>query len=667
MPCSSSSASARGPLLLLLPLLVACGGAEAEKADDSAAPAPSDRAAGDRTPLSAACDGADAERCLLPWPSNTFTVVDENTATGLRINVQDTELPGTRADDATLLRQADGFSRLTQVATMFGGGVDEAFLGGLPHGSYLEDAPLRVINVTPGHPNEGQSAPMWMEVVQDDRVNNTDLLVAYPLVPFDENADYLVYITDDLVDEAGQPHVADRWARVSLGLDAPAGEEELALAAYHAPSRARLTELGVDLERVVRVWDFTTRSNETTYRRLDAMMAQADASLGDVTVTIDAFVPRSDPGLAGIVVGSLSGVPNFLNEENRFVYDENGLPVQQGTHEAKFRVAVPSVGFGGGDGDYRVALYGHGTGGSVADDAFDADIASLGVAKVNLEFLGWTGDDLIFTLRDLLTLMRGSEQSTSQLLQAVVDGRAILGALNGPLGEALRAEQIAGEPNPEAGRGPDLTDPAWVGGSLGGTMGAIIGSAYPEIKYGVLNVPAGGWMHFVADSLMYDTALRGFLVESYGSEIDARYAMTLVQGCWDDVDGAAWADRAKADGDAFLMQQSIGDPVVPNQATNILANAMGASTVGPMISPVYGLPAAETVVNGVGLTQFRVPDTGPFDVHGFAARDTPAGAAAMEQIFSFMLSAWEGSPTVEFPESCAGVSADGACDWGEGW
>ena len=46
---------------------------------------------------------------------------------------------------------------------------------------------------------------------------------------------------------------------------------------------------------------------------------------------------------------------------------------------------------------------------------FDAEIAGEGVIKVNLEFHGWTGDDLVYTFVDLLTLMRGSEQSTSQL------------------------------------------------------------------------------------------------------------------------------------------------------------------------------------------------------------------------------------------------------------
>lgn len=657
----------RAAPLTLLALLWGCGGGEDPKADSGGGEdSVTDRQPGERSPLSADCDPADPNRCLLPWPSNTFTELDSGSETGLRIAVQDEVLPGSRDDDAMLLRQADGFSRLSPVATMFKGGIDEAFLAGKAHGDFVEGAPLRVINVTPGHPEEGQEHALWMEVIQDDTPANQDLLIAYGLRPFAENADYMVIVTNDLKDETGAAHAADHHAMVSLGLHSPETPEDEALAAYHAPNRAALTAAGVDPAAVVRIWDFTTRSNASVYRRLDAMMAQADASLDAVSVEVEAYVPRSDPGLAGIVVGQIVGVPNFLDADNRFVYGDDGLPVQQGTKAARFRVALPSVGFDGGQ-DYRVALYGHGTGGDYSDDAFDADIASLGVAKVNLQFIGWTGDDLLFTLRDLLALMRGSEQSTSQLLQAVVDGRAILGALRGPLGEALRAEQIAGELNPMAGRGPDMTDPAWVGGSLGGTMGAIVATAYPEIKYGVLNVPAGGWMHLVADSLMYDTALRGFLVEAYGSEIETRYAMALVQGAWDDVDGAAWADRAAADGDAFLLQQSIGDPVVPNQGTNILASAMGASTVGPMISPIYGLPAADQVEGGVGITQYRVPESGPFDVHGFAARDTPAGDAAMEQIFSFMLSAWAGNPTVSFPAACEGVAETGACDWSAGW
>jgi hypothetical protein len=463
----------------------------------------------------------------------------------------------------------------------------------------------------------------------------------------------------------------DLLAQVALGLVAPSTEEELIIAGHHAPARQLLaeTDLGIAPEDIVRIWDFTTRTTADVTRRLDAMMADAVNAMDTVEVELTAFVPREDPNVAGILKGHLHGVPDFLDANRRFSYDDNGLPVAQGTRTTNFRITIPGQGYDGPGTDYRVALYGHGTGGDVNDGSFDSAIGGEGVAKVNLEFHGWTGDDLLYTFGDLLTLMRGSEQSTSQLLQAVVDGYALLHALEGDLGVQLRGETLAGVENPVAGIGPNPDDPAWVGGSLGGTMGAIIAAAYPEIDKAVLNVPAGAWTHLVADSYMYTAALQGFLAGSYGSEIEARFAMAIMQTSWDDVDGAAWADRSRADGVKLLLQQSMGDPVVPNQGTDLLAAALKAELVGPALRDIEAVDAATdaTVTGGVGITQYRVPDVDPFHIHGFAARETLAGDAALEQIFGFMRSGWSGEAVITFPEGCAQVTADASCDFTGMW
>ena len=47
-----------------------------------------DRLEGERTPNSAPCDDLDPTHCLLPWPSNTYTVIDESSETGLRLAVE---------------------------------------------------------------------------------------------------------------------------------------------------------------------------------------------------------------------------------------------------------------------------------------------------------------------------------------------------------------------------------------------------------------------------------------------------------------------------------------------------------------------------------------------------------------------------------------------------
>jgi len=653
-------------LSVLALALAACSGGSSDTGNAGVS-AVTDRSPGERAPLTGRCDAQDPFRCVLPFPSSTFMAADPDMPTGVRVMVDDTVLPG-GDDDATFLNSADGFSRISPILTGFDSLVDTAWLDALPRATPLpEDAPVQVINAQPGHPAYGQRIPIWAELVLGGATGTDHLLIAYPLVPMAPGADHVVVVTDALREADGGDIPVSRTTDLITGLASPRTMEEAELAAYHAPTRAVLEDAGVDAGAVVRAWDFTTRSDKNLTGRLDRMM-EVIREAGGFGVEIDAVRETSEADISVLVLGRLTGVPWFLDEEDRFVLDGQGRPQVLGEGEVRFRVVVPANGYDGTPGgDYRIAMYGHGTGGGIGDDSFDEQIAAEGIAKVSLEFGAWNGDDLVWTLQRMLRMNAGVEQSTAMLLHSVVGGYAILQSLDGGLGAALQAEMLDGLPNPAAGRALITDDPIWVGGSLGGTMGAIIGTAYPEIDTAVLNVPAGAWTHLIPDSLMYESAMQPVLEAKYGDPIDARMAIALTQTGWDDVDGPLWADRALADGVSFLLQESMGDPVVPNQGTSVLATALGADMVGPPLEPIVGLAVVDEVRDGVGITQYRVPDTGVYDVHGFAARSTLAGAAAMEQIFTFVRSGWdEGSPRVAFPAGCSEVTPAGDCDFSSG-
>ena len=90
-----------------------------------------------------------------------------------------------------------------------------------------------------------------------------------------------------------------------------------------------------------------------------------------------------------------------------------------------------------------------------------------------------------------------------------------------------------------------------------------------------------------------------------------------------------------------------------------VAVVTGAVQVGAVLSPIAGVPTAGEAEGQSGITQYRVPDTDPFAIHGFAARDTPAGAAAREQMAAFLSSVWIGKPKVTAPMACP----NGSCDF----
>jgi len=331
----------------------------------------------------------------------------------------------------------------------------------------------------------------------------------------------------------------------------------------------------------------------------------------------------------------------------------DGKIKQTGTREAPFRAVIPV-----GNGDYRFVLYGHGTGGDFTDDSFDELLGQNGIGKVAIRFNGWTDKELIATFSMLSRMAEATHRVGAVTMHAVAAAAAVQYSMGLMLGDLLAGAKIDGVDNPAAGRRPDVSIPMWTGGSLGGTMGLLYVSMDPTMKYGVVNVPGAAWTHFIPGSQTYST-ISGLLKTSYGGDLDVRHALLMSQTNFDNIDGGAWAGQIPGDPSVLLAQESIGDPILPNEGTEMLAVVADALHIGKVITPIIGLETGTEAVERTALTQFRVPAGGdPLDIHGFAARSGPAGDAAREQITSFVKSAWAGQAKITVPASCAGGSCD---------
>lgn len=594
-----------------------------------------DREIGDRTPLERPCEDIDDARCLLPWPSNALTVADPDTETGLRLAVNVRAI--NNRDDGSSLALADGFSPVSPLLAYFPVPLDE---GTLQAGVHLYVA-------QEGHPERLREIPLFVETLTES--DGETLLLADPREVLDGATDHVVVITDALAAEDGSALEPTRGTRLALGLAAPETQEEADLVGYHAPTRALLEELEIAPESVLQTWDFTTRGVEdprAPLRRMrDATIASIEAD--EVGVELDNVVlPADRPGVALIVFGRLTNVPTFIDGANGFTAGPDGLPMELGRTDAPFRVLVPE-----GTGDYRYLMYGHGTGGSQADPAFDEELAAEGLAKVNVRLYGWTDDQVIQTFADLKNATTGSFAAAAYLVEALAHAAGIQRAMVGVIGDVLSADTIDGMPNPAAGRRPDGSIPLWVGGSLGGTTGMIYAASDPEVRYAVINVPGAAWSQWVwhSDTL---SIIHGLISPPYDDDIDLNTALTIGQTNLDMADGAVWASALEEAPTAFLVQESIGDPILPNPGTEMVAIAVGARHVGGVLEPIEGVEPADEVIEGSGITQFLAPEGGRFDVHGFAARDTPAGAAARQQIFDFVRSALAGESRIAPPTDC---------------
>ena len=632
-------------------LLHGCSGEDGLPSFDVA-----DRLPGVRAPRTAACDDMDQTRCLLPFPSSTFTVKDASTKTGVRVHVETDSLAV--VDDPAPLRRADGFSRVTPVVTAF-----VASIPPIPTAA-RGDGPLRLILAQPGAEGFGALVPLRFDVqqAQGEQGRTESFVFAYPLRPLAAASDYVAVVLDDLPVIDGPKPTPSAQALVALGITTPMTLAEAELAAYHAPTRAALRAAGIDPHRVLRVWDFTTRSEQDAHQTLAGMRSGVLAAVkaGQVSVRIDEVTVSTKASIAATVIGHLEGLPKYIESTpgSSLSFDKSGLPIATGTRTAPFRVVIPV-----GTGNYRFIMFGHGTGGAYTDSTFDTEIAGAGAAKVGIQFDGWTDTEVLQTLAGILKIVKGSHYATAMLMQAQADAAAIQAMLPGAIGDVLSAPMVAGKPNPAAGRRPIADQALWAGGSLGGIMGLVAVCADPALRYAVLNVPGAAWTHYIPKSLLFDM-LAPLLDSTYRGTINALHALAMTQGVWDEVDGAAWSSALSGRNAAFLIQESIGDPVVPNPGSEMVAVVTAAKQVGAELVPIAAkIPLASEVEGASAITQYKVAATGAYDIHGFAGRDTPAGRAARSQIVDFVSSIWrDGKAKITVPSTCP----SGSCDFSKG-
>lgn len=618
------------------------------------------RAEGDRTPLTLACGPTDDTRCILPFPSNHYAKADATSPTSIRVAMNKSSLLGTD-DEPSLINRAEGFSRVQPVFFGAIGTVDPVLFD---QAGFLIDAAT------------GAKIPQRTEVVTADDVSTAgkeSLLVLYPLAPYAPKHDYIGVVTDDAtVTVTGDDGVAktsklnaNRALLIALDRAEPASQEEADLRAHYAPTRAALKKANIDLARVVRLTEFTTREAETPKLPIVAARKVAEQAVvdGKVTAVADKVTTFDSGPVLAIVRGHLSGVPKFTGEQYHLTFDAAGKPIAQGVQDAPFRVMIPR-----GTGDYRMVFWGHGAGGNVDDDAFDADLALEGAGKSNYEFDGWTDKTALGNITTLVQSLSGSHGVLGRLLQSLVNGAAMQKMLETKLGDLLAADTLGPQniANPAKGRRPNPEEPIWAGGSLGGIVGSVVTFADPTIRYGAFNVPAGGWAHFLVKSIIFDNAA-ALLSASYGTFVDLRLAIGYAQTQLDGVDSSVWADVVEKDtaGEPFyILQESIDDPVVPNIGTAFLGRALRAKMLTPALQPIVGIEGVERVDgSGVALAQYQVPFDPGYGAHGFAACNTPAGKAARAQITRWARSCWDGKPTTFLPAECNEASGGKGCDF----
>tara|TARA_R110002110_G_scaffold330339_1_gene541594 strand:- start:10081 stop:12249 length:2169 start_codon:yes stop_codon:yes gene_type:complete len=636
----------------VLALALAAAVTACSDSSDNSAPKPISIA----TPNADRCEILDSTNCMFPWPSSAFTVTDDSTETGVRVNLTQASLPANKQDVRVLpdeWNRNDGFSPSQMILALVPG-VDLAQTGAPPltdlSQSLQADSPVVVIRASTG---EQHLIFAELDANTDDPAEQA--LIIRPMVQFERGERYIVALRN-MRDSAGAAIEAPEVFR-ALRDDVLTDNEAIeGRRAAMEDIFGVLADAGIARDELYLAWDFNVASTRNITERLLHIRDDAFADLGaavpqyTVTEVID-FAPCGDDGcqdgedeqMSRQISGTFQ-VPNYLDSDSgapgsSFFYDtpDDGLPDRIGgdnLFEARFfcRVArsvaedfsmPPKV-------VARPSLYGHGLLGSAAEvqggtgNNIDIMADTHQMMFCATDWSGFASEDVgaaVAALQDFSLLKPVFDRQQQGLLNFMFLGRLL------KHDEGFRTHAAF-----QAGSEPvfDNSTVYYDGNSQGGILGGALMGVIQDVTRGVLGVPGMSYslllrrsIDFELYSLFFSGSSTGDTGGGYPSVKDQSFLLSMAQMLWDRAESSGYAYHIQDNllpntpRHAVLLQVAFGDHQVSMYSAEMMARTIGA---------VLRVPALEPG---------RHPDSNPF----VALPPVPAGVYT-----DSVLSYWDDGP-----------------------
>ena len=559
--------------------------------------------------IPASCNPLGGQGCLLPWPSALYEVADPGSQTGFRLALPADGMPvnidGIAVDPAKLNRW-DGFSPTGPILAAFPTGVSATNLPSFkdPSMSLAADSPIVLLDM-----DTGERAPFFAEV--DANVSDpakADLIIR-PLARLHAGARYAVAIRNTVVAADGSPlPVPDAFAALRDGKSFSHPKFQ-ALQKREKDVFAALATAGVDKSQLVVAWDFTVASDEFLQTDLRTMTQAALPAIGTAGANLTFTATEQPPGngIYKAYLGTFKS-PNFLtdgeHDDSVIARDASGTPMMSGLRDATFTAMIPSCVTDGSQPLPRPTLvFGHGLFGSAKDELTDGFLQQLAeqycFVVVNGNWIGLTSAQVPLAPLAVNDMNR-APQLTEKLGQSIIDFIALENAVRGPMASSPEFSY----------NGTPVIDPAhtyYVGGSLGGIMGNVFMAYDPNITRGVLAVPGGVWSLLVERSYAW-LALKGAAQGAYPDLADYQLNVAFLGMDFEPYDPITTAAHVLHDplpgvpAKHILMWYSMGDCLVTNLSTEMVARTMGITLLGPAAKMPYGLPPTDGPLdNGINV------------------------------------------------------------------
>lgn len=471
-----------------------------------------------------------------PFPSDRFTVPDDDQLTGRRVNLPTPDCAARPSDcqDVAVINTLDGFNLQPRLSIPFSGPIDVTSVNG--SNVFLVSLGSTVVEGRRGGQVVGINQIVWHPASNTLHVESNELL--------DQHTRYALIVTDGVRDGVGDPVEAGDFARFRHDLNYGHSKDPV-LKDYRKALLSALGASGVPPRRVVVASVFTTQSATAVLEKIRDQIKASTPPPADLKIgaggaravfplntvasilftrqvsTAPAFAgPANIRPALGIIPGAIGHVafgryssPDYETPEQYIppIATRTGTPVVQRTSDVYFTLYVPA-GLKPPAG-WPVAIYGHGI--TLDRHSTPATVAAVmaahGFATIAINAVGHGGGPLgtltvVSADGTQMTLPaggRGIDQDGNGSIDsfeglAAAPPRVIISYRDGlrqtvtDLMQLVRVIETGGLDID--GDGYSDLDPSriyYFGTSLGGIYGTKLLAIDPSVRAGVPNVPGG--------------------------------------------------------------------------------------------------------------------------------------------------------------------------------
>lgn len=569
------------------------------------------------------CDPIVPEVCGFPFPSNVFTAPEAGTVTGRRLALSQALMPRPGNGVETNLEPfdaRDGFSPGVALLAYLPGAVAD----GLPRPDSIEaslapDSPTVLLDT-----ETGERVAHWVDIDMTTDDASRRAFMIRPAARLEDDRRYIVAIRQ-VVDGTGNPistSPAFAALRDRTESDDPSVEARRGL---YGDIFAQLAAAGVERTNLQLAWDFSTASREDNTGWLVGMRDEALALVGEdgPSYTLDTIDLDWSADVAVRIIGRME-VPLYLDQPGIggvINLGDDGLPAQNGTAEYPFEVLVP---YSAMNEPAALVQFGHGLfGGHENVEALGPFANEHNLVIFALDWIGMSEQDALPTV-GLLGSGDLSEFQTlpSRLMQAHVNALLGMRMMSGAFVDDP-AIQFAG------GSAIDPDQRYFFGASLGGIMGSVYMALTLDVERGGLGVPGQSFNLLMSRSELFDPFF-DILNINYDDPRDIQLVQSLIMILWDRAEPTGFSKYIRT-GELgmpheVLMQVAIGDHLVTNYGSHVMARTIRLPLLTPAPRSVWGLQEVESGYVGSAMIEhdFGLPPI-PLDNTPMRDGDDPHG------------------------------------------